>query len=78
MVLIDSNLAHSPPSYVNQTVDNCDGYTGPNYLGDGAINALIDCNNNYTYMGYKLFNDGKVLVPQHLAMTSYLSTTTAL
>lgn len=45
--------------YVNQTVDDCPGYTGPNYLGSAAINAP-GCSSMGvgSYMGYVLFNDG--------------------
>jgi len=47
------------PSYVNQTVDDCPGYTPATYHGNAAINALTDCTGSFTYMGYVLFNDGK-------------------
>lgn len=48
--------------YVNQTVDDCPGYNGPNYLGNAAINAptgaCAQSPGRGSYMGYVLFNDG--------------------
>jgi len=31
------------------------GYTGPIAIGEAAINAFIDCNGEYTYMGFQIF-----------------------
>jgi hypothetical protein len=45
--------------YVNETVDAANGYTGPNYLGNTAIDAPNDCNGQSTYIGNQYWNDGK-------------------
>ncbi|KAF7193493.1 hypothetical protein HII31_05167 [Pseudocercospora fuligena] len=45
--------------YVNQTVDYCEGYNGPSFLGGRAISAPNDCNNQSTYVGNQYWNDGK-------------------
>ena len=44
--------------YVNKSIATPDGYTGPVYLGDAAINAPLDCNGEDTYMGVKIFTKG--------------------
>lgn len=44
--------------YVSTLVDDVPGYS-KQYYGKAAINAPLDCNQHDSYMGYKLFNDGK-------------------
>lgn len=38
-----------------QDVVSPSGYTGPIEIGQAAINALVDCNGQYTYMGFEMF-----------------------
>lgn len=38
-------------------------FEGPSQMDDAAINALYDCNNAYTYMGYMEFSDGVAYDP---------------
>jgi len=44
--------------YLNNTIAPVTGYTEPNYLGNAAINAPLDCNNHDTYMGVKIWTTG--------------------
>ena len=44
--------------YVNNSISTPVGYTGPTYLGNGAIQAPNDCNGQNTYMGAKIFTSG--------------------
>ncbi|USP75175.1 hypothetical protein yc1106_02449 [Curvularia clavata] len=52
--------------YVDERVPTVPGYSGE-YLNNVAINAPSDCNGDDTYMGYKLFNDGKPFDAQRCA-----------
>lgn len=38
--------------YVKPVTSTAIGYDSPTQLGAAAINALLDCNSAYTYMGY--------------------------
>ncbi|KAF2111601.1 hypothetical protein BDV96DRAFT_499317 [Lophiotrema nucula] len=42
--------------YVKNIFAPIEDFENPTYLGNSAINALLDCNNVYTYMGYKKFS----------------------
>ena len=44
--------------YVNKSIAPQDGYTGPTYLGNAAINAPLDCAGGDTFMGSKVFTSG--------------------
>lgn len=44
--------------YVNNSIATPAGYQAPVFLGDAAINAPSDCNNQDTYMGVKIFTTG--------------------
>jgi len=44
--------------YISNTIATPAGYSGVQSLGQGAINALNDCNGGYTYMGVKVFSSG--------------------
>lgn len=44
--------------YVNKTLATPQGYTGPGYLGNAAINAPYDAQGYNTYMGAKIFTAG--------------------
>jgi hypothetical protein len=45
--------------YVSTTVAPVTGYTGPDCLGNAAINAPLDCNGTVdTYLGAKIFTAG--------------------
>jgi len=43
--------------YVSNNVDIPAGYTDPYYAGNASTNAPLDCNQQDTYLGFKLFND---------------------
>ena len=44
--------------YVSNSISPQDGYTGPTYLGNAAINAPLDCSGADTFMGAKTFTNG--------------------
>lgn len=44
--------------YVSKSISPQDGYTGPTYLGDAAINAPLDCSGGDTFIVPKTFADG--------------------
>lgn len=44
--------------YVNYNVPAPAGYTKPTYLANEAIQAPLDCNNDNTYMGMRIFQSG--------------------
>lgn len=43
--------------YMTSSVPPVEGYTGT-FLGDASINAPLGCNDQDTYMGFKIFTDG--------------------
>lgn len=43
--------------YMTSDVPPLEGYTGT-YLGDASINAPLGCNDQDTYIGFKIFTDG--------------------
>lgn len=45
-------------AYVNEWISTPAGYTGPNALGQAAINAPLDCNGDDTYLTFKTFTSG--------------------
>jgi len=44
--------------YVNNSISTPAGYQGAVSLGNGAINAPLDCASHNTYMGVKIFTTG--------------------
>lgn len=44
-----------PSANKKQNVVTPSGYTDPVAIGEAAINALVDCNGQYTYMGFRMF-----------------------
>lgn len=44
--------------YTNTWIDTPSGYEGPTALGQAAINAPLDCNNDDTYLTFKTFTTG--------------------
>ena len=43
--------------YVSKSIAPQDGYTGPTYLGNAAINAPLDCAGDDTFMGSTMWSD---------------------
>jgi glucan 1,3-beta-glucosidase len=44
--------------YVNNTIEPADGFNSPNYYGNTAIDAPVDCNGQSTFLGSKVFTGG--------------------